>query len=218
MNIYHDIETKASTNATLRKRLRESIQAPGNYKKPESIAEWMAANLDKETDALLAKTALDGTWGHIVCIGWAVDASNVQVTTGTSERDTLQQWATNLHAVAARSHGDMWNTRATWVGHNCQDFDLRFIWQRCIVLGIKLPFRLPTGRYPNGPFLYDTMKEWSGFGKYVKQTDLETAFGIDRRDPLQSGADVATAKIEDIVQHCMEDVRCLREIHQRMTA
>ena len=74
-------------------------------------------------------------------------------------------------------------------------------------------------RYPRGPYLFDTMKEWSGWGKYVKQTDLELAFGLTRTDPLaRGGADVAAADADDVVAHCREDVRLLREIYRRMAA
>ena len=83
------------------------------------------------------------------------------------------------------------------------------------ILVIKLPFKLPMDRYPKGPWVYDTMKEWSAWGKYVKQADLELAFGLTRNDTI-TGAQVATADDAVIAHHCTEDVRLLREIYQRM--
>lgn len=220
MNIYLDIETRASSRAAVHARVTAAVKPPANYKKPETIAQWWAGEGDAAKAEAIARTALDGTWGEIICIGWAVDDGRVLVTTGGAESELIEAWAETLESyineLSATSQS--WDLRATWVGHNVQDFDLRFLWQRCVVSGIKLPFRLPLERYPKGPWLYDTMKEWSGFNKFVKQTDLELAFGLARTDPLErGGADVAGADMADVVAHCTEDVRLLREIHGRMT-
>jgi len=196
-------------------RIRKSIAAPGQYKKPESIAQWMADNLETETALAASKTALDGTWGRIACIGWAIDNGPIMVTQFGTEADTLDCWATDLQEYVRRVNGDdpRWYTRLNWIGHNLINFDLRFLWQRSRVLGIKLDFPLPVERFPKN--VYDTMVEWCGYGKYVKQTDLELAFGIVRDDKI-TGAEVSTASPLEIAQHCQEDVRCLREIYCRM--
>lgn len=217
MNIYLDIETLPTDNEKLRERIAATIKPPANYKKPESIAQWMTDNFDIEFKAAVQKTALDGTWGKIVCIGWAVDDGPITITTGAGEVDLLARWMLDLDGELRPRYGDAWWARATFVGHNIQDFDMRFLWQRLRINRLKMIFPLPMDRFPKGPYIYDTMKEWSGYGKYVKQTDLELAFGIDRHDPLASGADVATASLADIVAHCEEDVRCLRLVHQVMT-
>jgi len=223
INIYIDIETLPTDNEKIRERIAATIKAPGNYKKPESIKQWMDENFQTEFQAAVQKTALDGTWGKIVCIGWAVDDGPVNVTIGDGEFEVLTRWADGLaieidriHGKSSEDYGRPWWTRAQWIGHNIQDFDIRFLWQRLRIHRLQLNFPLPMERYPKGPYIYDTMKEWSGYGKYVKQTDLELAFGIERNDPLASGADVATASLADIVAHCEEDVRCLRLIHKVM--
>ena len=47
-----------------------------------------------------------------------------------------------------------------WIGHNIVSFDLRFLWQRCLVLGIRPPVPLPLeGR---DGIVTDTMIEWAG--------------------------------------------------------
>lgn len=222
MRIYVDIETRATEIPAVLARVTAGVRPPSNYKSPEAIAKWWAEQGEAQKAEAVNKTALDGTFGQIICIGWAIEDDPVVVTCGGSERELLQQWGADL-AEAARRHagGDthMWDTRVTWIGHNVQDFDIRFLWQRSRINDVRLPFRLPLDRYPKGPWLYDTMKEWSGWGKYVKQTDLELAFGLDRSDPLaRGGADVATASLEDTVAHCREDVRLLREIYRRLAS
>jgi hypothetical protein len=221
MRIFLDIETKPTTIPEIVDRLASTVKPPANYKSAEAIAKWWAENGDAQRAEAVNKTALDGTFGRIACIGWAVDDSGVYVTSDEDERELLCRWASELVNVIEAQLPDphQWDTRATWIGHNLQDFDIRFIWQRCRVNRVRLPFRLPLDRYPKGPWLFDTMKEWSGWGKYVKQTDLELAFGLSRSDPLaRGGADVAAAELDDVLAHCREDVRLLREIYRRMAA
>jgi hypothetical protein len=213
MNLFIDIETLPTENPFVLDRIRKSITAPSQYKKPESIAQWMADNLEAETVLAASKTALDGTWGRIACIGWAIDDGPVMVTQYGTEADTLDCWATDLQEYVRQSDDPRWYTRLNWVGHNLINFDLRFLWQRSRVLNIKLDFPLPVEKFSKN--VYDTMVEWCGYGKYVKQTDLELAFGIERDDKI-TGAEVATASPFEIAQHCQEDVRCLREIYRRM--
>lgn len=221
MRIFCDIETKPTTIPQIVDRLASTVKPPANYKSAEAIAKWWAENGEAQKVEAVNKTALDGTFGRIACIGWAVDDSGIYVTTDDDERELLVRWASELVNVIEAQLPDphQWDARVTWVGHNLQDFDIRFIWQRCRVNRVRLPFRLPMDRYPKGPWLFDTMKEWSGWGKYVKQADLELAFGLDRTDPLtRGGADVAAAELDDVVAHCREDVRLLREIYRRMAA
>lgn len=220
-HIYLDIETRATQRADIRERVAAGVKPPANYKSAEAIAKWWLESGNGQREESISRTALDGTWGEVLCIGWAIDDGPVNVTTGPTEAALLSDWAAHLRLTMNRnddpSHYD-WERRVIWVGHNVQDFDLRFLWQRTRVNEVKLHFPLPMERYPRGPHIYDTMKEWSGFGKYVKQSDLEIAFGLDRTDPLSSGAEVATASLSDTIAHCAEDVRLLREIHRRMVA
>ena len=223
MRIFLDIETRATELPAVLERVTDGVRTPANYKGPDTLAKWWAEQDEAQKAEAVHKTALDGTCGQIQCIGWAVDDSAIYVTTaeGRSERELLIAWGSELSSVVESTLLDphQWDTRATWIGHNVQDFDIRFVWQRSRINGVKLPFRLPMDRYPRGPYLFDTMKEWSGWGKYVKQTDLELAFGLTRTDPLaRGGADVAAADADDVVAHCREDVRLLREIYRRMAA
>ena len=47
MNIYLDIETIPSQDPALLAKFRGEVTAPATYKKPESIAEWLAENADR---------------------------------------------------------------------------------------------------------------------------------------------------------------------------
>lgn len=225
IQIFIDIETLPTNNQVVRDRVSANVAPPGNYKKPESIAEWMATEGEKQKAEAINRTALDGTWGELLMIGLAVNDSEVYVLTRSgNEGQMLYQFGQLVDGLCgSESKTGSWQHSATWVGHNAQDFDLRFLWQRCKINGVKLPFKLPVGKpnYSQGPFVFDTMKEWAGYGNRIKQTDLELAFGIARDDQI-TGADVARmyaeGKLDVIENHCRQDVENLRAIYRRMAA
>lgn len=226
--IYIDIETIPTSREDIKARAIEKVAPPANYKKAETIAEWWKNEGESAKQDAIGQTALNGTWGEIICIGFAVNDGPVEVVgRGLTEADCINTWMLKLQGQARATvrSGDMWEQSAIWIGHNVADFDLRFLWQRSKILGIRLPFALPLGKpaYNRGPYVYDTMKEWAGWGGKIKQTDLELAFGVERKDPLPTGgAEVFKAylegRIDDIKEHCRQDIENLRAIHNRMAA
>lgn len=226
-NIFIDIETLPTSREDIQARTIEKVAPPGNYKKAETIAEWWKNEGEAAKQEAIAKTALDGTWGEILCIGFAVEDGPVEVIGRgqvSTERDCLDTWGLLTESQLKRQTTTGILPPVQWIGHNLQDFDLRFLWQRTRVLNVRLPFVLPTGKpnYNSGQSVYDTMKEWAGYGNRIKQTDLELALGIERNDPLSGGSEVFKAysegRIEDIKEHCRQDVENLRAIYRRMTA
>lgn len=224
IEIFLDIETLPTSRADIQARCVADIGPPGNYKKPETIQQWWASEGDAKKAEAVERTALNGTWGEIICIGLAVNDEPVEVfTRALTEADLLNTFALMLDSKCKKADqtGEMWQLVARWIGHNIVDFDIRFLWQRAKLSGVTFPFRLPMQRYDS--HVYDTMKEWSGWKDGVSQKDLELAFGIARTDPLPNGgADVFHAyqngRIEDIKEHCRQDIENLRQIYRRMTA
>lgn len=225
--VYLDIETLPTSRADIRERLTADVSPPANYKSEEAIAKWWAEKGEAEKQAAISTTALNGTWGEVLAIGIAVnDRDPVVLMRSESERELIEHWALSVESEirnACEYESEMigWDTRAEWVGHNIEDFDLRFIRQRACINRVRLPFKLPLDRYPRGPHRFDTMKEWGGWNGRFKQTDLELAFGLTRSDTI-TGADVwqmwRDGNVGAIHNHCREDVRLLREIHLRMVA
>lgn len=228
VNIYMDLETGPTTRPELIERATADVRPPAQYKKADSIEKWWAENGEAEKAAALAKTSLNGGYGELLTIGFAVNDGPVIVLARADVPDG-EQMLLDMFAIAladnaraqAPDHGDWWGVRACWIGHNIEDFDLRFLWQRSRVLGVHLPFPLPLERYAKTPSRYDTMKEWGGWQNRIRQQDLELILGLTRDDAI-TGADVAEhwarGDIETVVNHCKEDVRLLREIHRRLTA
>ena len=243
LHIYLDLETIPTQRPEVQEKIIGGIGPPSNYKSEEAITKWWKEKGETEKHEAIGKTALSGTFGEIIAIGFAVNdgpvavcrrqndipagmssvTPEIQLLSGFNER----LWQALKDIDQDDPEGDVMPYQnslwATWVGHNIEDFDMRFLWQRSKVNDVKFRFPLPTGRYPKGPYIYDTMKEWGGWQGRVSQRDLELAFQLERKDPLAAGgAEVwerwQAGDIDGIVQHCEEDVRLLREIHRRMTA
>ena len=90
---------------------------------PRVLIEALAAGGGEAKRAeAINRTALDGTWGEIVCVGYAVDDGIVGVIHCETEADTLRAFVSALdmscHDVPA------WQMNAMYIGHNVAGFDL----------------------------------------------------------------------------------------------
>ncbi len=224
IEIFLDIETIPTQREDIIKRVIEGVTPPANYKKEETIAQWWATEGDAKKQAAIERTALNGSYGEIISITFAVDEGPIEVIgRDGSEAEQLRRFALALDDKCKKADrgSNMWAVIAKWIGHNIEEFDLRFLWQRSKVCEVPFPFQLPLRRYSQ--MVYDTMKEWSGQRDFISQKDLEMVFQIQRVDPLPNGgADVWQAykegRLDDIYQHNYVDVENLRKCYRRMTA
>jgi 3'-5' exonuclease len=223
MNIYLDIETLPTNDCTVIAELAATITAPGQYKKPESIKEWLAENLEESTKALVAKTSFDGLYGRIACIAWAFDDGEI---VSTNKDHTEQQAITALYeAVSAYTEiayqGGKSSSAITVVGHNVAGFDLPFLKHRSIILGIKPEpsLRRAMNAKPWDESISDTMLMWStDRDKRVSMNKLCRAFGIADKDGFDGSmvADTWPVDPQKVIDYCRDDVKRTREIYKRM--
>jgi hypothetical protein len=163
MDLKFDIETIPDGNPE-----DVIVKVPGNYKKQESIDAYIEANRDEE----FRKGALHGISGQIVSIAWQVDENEIDSITRTpiySEATLLQTFFNDLTLGSA-------HPRYKWIGHNCLDFDLRFLKQRCWINNVKPALMIPADA-KHGDWAFDVMKEWAGWKGYVSQDALYKALG-----------------------------------------
>lgn len=174
-------------------------------------------------EEFLRGTSFDGGFGRILCIAYAVNDEEVHVLCNpTNEKKTLE---------------DFWFVAGQcdlFVGHNVMDFDLRFILQRSIVLGVKPSWErfgtkrwndqtqkyLSFARYQHHP-IFDTMYEWSAWGN--NKTGLEhlaLALGIPSPKDGIDGSQVydffKAGKVVEICDYCKRDVDTTRAVYKRM--
>lgn len=233
--LYFDIETIPVQDSMLAEELYSSmagelqeamasVKAPSNYKDESKIAEYiekqrgelLSAHAAKLEDAFL-KTSFDGGMGQICVIGWSVDdgpehAYRAEDLSRASERKVIEDF---FCAVVNAGPG------LCYVGHNVISFDLRFIWQRCIVLGIKPPMFFPRDPKPWGSDVQDTMLLWNKDQRAGGSMDrICKILGIPGKGGI-SGAHVwpmvKEGRIAEVADYCCGDVRRTREMFKRMT-
>lgn len=223
MNITIDIETIPAQDPAVREEIRATIEPPGNISKAETIAAWHAEKKPGLIEEAWRKTSLDGSRGHIAVIGYAIE---------DEEPVTLyrQDWqAPGAEADVLRSffermqdayHPNGGVTRPVLIGHYITGFDLIFIFQRAVILGIKPPLWIPFMAKPWDDSVYDTMPRFAGAKGSISADRLAKALGIPAKGAIDGSKVweyVETGRIDEVAAYCADDVRMARDFHKRMT-
>lgn len=214
--IYLDIETIPAQNAAIRQRIADSVRPPANYAKPETIAKWEAENKPEAVEREIARTGLNGAFGHVCAIGFGFNAEPIgcEVAENVDDEAVILKRFVKALDFKRRDFGT-----PTIVGHNVAGFDIRFIWQRAFVLGIQLPEWFPRDPKPWSQDVFDTMTAWAGSRDTISLDNLCEAFGLPGKGDI-SGKDVAALwalkSFKQIGEYCMDDVERVRQIHWRM--
>lgn len=169
------------------------------------------AQIQIDEAEIIKKLSLSAATAKIICLGYAIEPSltnTVDVLEG-EEIDIIK----NFWKLAADSN--------LFVGHNILDFDLRFIYQRSVIHQIKPSRDIPFSRFRNAP-IYDTMHEWSKWGREHTSLDaLAKALGIPSPKENLDGSKVypyyRAGRLGEIIAYCKRDVDSVRQIYHRLT-
>lgn len=214
--LYLDIETIPAQSEDVRAIIAAGVKPPAQMKKAETIAAWEAEQKAAAVDEAIAKTSFNAVFGQVCCIGFAVDSSPVTSISwpinASDEREALK----GFFSVA----DDALKMRfPTLVGHYIAGFDIRFIWQRCMVLGIRVPAWMPKDPKPWDGGVFDTMTAWAGAKDTISMDTLCQALGIEGKgdvDGSMVGKMFAEGKHKEIAAYCRDDVERTRAIHRKM--
>lgn len=187
----------------------ETLPAPESKR---SLLEDLAVKNSKKKKAdAFERSSLDGNFGRIFCIGYIKEPpknEQVKIIAG-NEKEILEEFWRVAQDI------DL------FVGHNIIDFDLKFIYKRSIINGIKPTRELSFARYRSKP-IYDTMREWEKWSS--GQTSLDTLakiFDLPTSKDKMSGSSVypkfKEGKYEEIYQYCKKDVLLTRQVFYKMT-
>ena len=177
----------------------------------ESKKEFLQSLSKRKKKNFFEKTSLDGNFGRIFCIAYIKEPpkqTKAKIIKGTEKEILTQFWKVVKNADLL-------------IGHNILDFDLRFIYKRSVVWGVKPTRELNFARYRSHP-IYDTMREWEKWSP-KSQTSLDTLAKIlnlpTSKDEL-TGAKVYQAYLkknyEKIYRYCQKDVELTRKIYYKM--
>jgi hypothetical protein len=262
MNVYLDIETIPGQNPAIKEQIAAAIDevpplviptCPKHYKKEETIHAWYQQTLPQlmqeaqqkhqlaieKREALIEenwrKTALTGEYGHVVCIGWAVEDEEPRAllyAASDCEKQLLQDFFTTLSQQLNQR-------QPTWIGHHIS-FDLRFLFQRAVVHDVFPSINLQQDASPYGGLIFDTMQIWAGWHKTISLDRLCLALGLPGKTPLlQEGSDYSNTqndncissitdgsqvwdfiqqnKLDEVMAYCKADVERCRAVYKRLT-
>ena len=217
-NLYLDLETIPTQDPEIRAKIAEDVSPPASMKKEETIAKWWQETAPDLINEKIGKTALDGAYGHICAIGWAVDDGKIK----TDLIDDIGKEADMLNRFleASQPEGMLLDV----VIHN-SEFDLRFILHRAIILDVPLPKWFPKQIVPWADNVFCTMNRWAGRNGFVKLSIIANALGIPIDDEID-GSEVnemwnnrkKKGMLTKVRKHVYSDIDLLRKIHQRMVA
>lgn len=226
-NLYIDIETIPSQLDWIKDDIASKIKAPAQYKKQESIEKWLIENGGAEAEKQWLKTSFDGSLGEIVCVSYAIDDDMPKTFyrgLGDSEFDVLKDLFGSLadDLYVDREEYEILQ-KAQWVGHNVLDFDIRFLWQRCVINNVDTKgIPIPLDARHGSDYVFDTLKAWKGWGAKTggSMNQLCKLFGIEDKGDMD-GSKVWPAmqngEHEKVARYCEEDVIRTREIYKKMT-
>jgi len=241
MNVVIDIETVPSAD---KQRFLE--EAATNFKAPSTLtkaeagadlnmsadeikyinAKDLTAKWEKEMAVIKApevaeqawrKTSLDGTYGRVLSIAWLIDSDaghdGLVINNPDLERDTLIAFNTKLSRQL-----DLEGRPPTFIGHNLE-WDLKFLFRRCVILGVKPLFDLPfKGRHDKDYFC--TMQAWCGYQERISLANLCAALDIEVKCEMD-GSQVCdywlANRYDEIGEYNAEDVRATLAAYKKLT-
>jgi hypothetical protein len=173
-----------------------------------------------------ARTALNGDFGRILCIGYANDDRFDRLRYGVLGWDVeREQFTCDERQILTEFWEMLRGFRPSVdriVGHNLFDFDLKFIYKRSVVHGVEPTVELSFARYRNQP-LFDTMYEWErwGYGSKISLDRLARVLNLpSSKDAGVDGSRVCelfTAGEHRVIHdYCLRDVELTQAIYRRM--
>lgn len=254
MNVYLDIETipcqRPEVLDAIRRDVSENFKAPSSLTKEQAAADlgitdaqdikstnkdvmlsrWAERFRHEKTEEVAQekwrKTSFDGGLGQIAVIGLAFDdAPAVSFYSDDWANDEASVISAAFHAIK-NNYTPSSDRRPVFVGHYVTEFDLRFIFQRAVVLGIQPPSIIPFHARPWDDHVFDTMTRWAGVKGSVGLGKLCDVLGIANKGEELGGEEidgsmvwdfVKAGRIADVAAYCIGDVERARSIFKRMT-
>lgn len=161
-----------------------------------------------------AKSAFDGTFSSIVCIGLLEFSDQLEprgavAWFGGNERELLRQFWSRLAL----------NRPTLFITHNGLGFDLPFIKKRSVIQQVKPSLEVNLAKFRTEP-VYDTMAVWSNWDTrgWIKLDVLARALNVETKSG--SGAEVAEmwgkGQGLELARYCLQDTYVTYACYCRM--
>ncbi|TKS60943.1 MAG: hypothetical protein EWM72_00930 [Nitrospira sp.] len=217
MKVVLDIETiQASREEWARLMGKTSMSVEGSQADEgfDLFAAGVAEEQRHAEDELYAKSAFDGTFSRIVCIGLLefsdqMEARSAIAWYGANERELLRQFWARLAQ----------DRPTLFITHNGLGFDLPFIRKRSIINQVKPSLDINLAKFRTEP-VYDTMAIWSNWDTrgWVKLDVLARALQVETKSG--SGGQVAEMWEKgqglELARYCLQDTYVTYACYCRM--
>ncbi|MFL6227348.1 MAG: 3'-5' exonuclease [Pyrinomonadaceae bacterium] len=173
------------------------------------------------------RSSLNGDTGRLLCIGFVDEGCGRNPVKGVLGWDREHGRFTDDESEILCGFWEMMRTFRPCldriVGHNIYNFDLRFIYKRSVVCGVRPSINLNFARYRDQP-IYDTMCEWEKWNlrDTISLDRLARVLGLE--SPKTGECDgsriaelFARGEHKTIRDYCLRDVITTRRIYRRMT-
>lgn len=171
-------------------------------------------------------TALNGDYGRILCIGYIDEALAGRLKSGVLGWDGSRERFSDDERSILVQFWDLLKEfrpqRDRLVGHNIFDFDLKFIFKRSVIHGVRPSVGLSFVRYRNQP-LFDTMLEWERWSFNARISLDRLARVLNLPSSKEQGIDGSrvyelylAGEHRAIHDYCLRDVALTRRIYKRM--
>lgn len=216
-----DIETVPNLEQRLVDYVVEKVSPPNTMSKQETIDKWwQEKGEDAKKDAIHAM-GLKGGLGRVLCVGLTVgDGDAVCFMAESMDDDGERAVLQSLNNVMSDLY-DKTRRQPYFIGHYISGFDLRYIWQRMVILGLKPALHMPHDDTSWKGTYFDTMTAWAGVKERVSLDDLCLYLGVESPKGECTGSKVwefaQAGRFDEISEYCKADVLATRECYKRMT-
>lgn len=217
MKVVLDIETVQAPREEWARLAGKALRSAEVTQSDEGIDLFAAGAVEEQRhaeDELYAKSAFDGTFSRIVCIGLLefsdqMEARSAIAWYGVNERELLRQFWARLAQ----------DRPTLFITHNGLGFDLPFIKKRSIINQVKPSLDINLAKFRTEP-VYDTMAIWSNWDTrgWVKLDVLARALQVETKSG--SGEQVAEmwerGQGPELARYCLQDTYVTYACYCRM--
>ena len=214
MKVVLDIETIQSTREDWARLAGKCYSPIGEEPEYDLFAAGEAEAQRQAENGQYAKSAFDGTYSSIVCIGLLEFSDQMEprgavAWYGNNERELLRQFWSRLAQ----------DKPSLFITHNGLGFDLPFIRKRSIIHQVKPSMEINLAKFRSEP-VYDTMAIWSNWDMrcWVKLDVLARALNVETK----SGSGVQVAEMwgrgegVELARYCLQDTYVTYACYCRM--
>lgn len=217
--LFLDVESLPTNDPALIAEISKDIKPPGNISKQETLDAWDKDKRPALVEEAVAKTSFDGAKGRLCCVGWAWGDGPTNSILLSDSRDEKTFLAAALEQITMSKPKVDAYYQTRIIGHYVAEFDIRFIWQRAFVLGVKVPVWMPRAPRTWDKEVFDTMAQFAGAKGSISLDNLCKALGVEGKTGID-GSMVSgmweRGEYEDVGSYCEDDITRVRNVYRKM--